>query len=222
MSPAARMQPRSLRRRVWARFLAQTGGSRLILFLPNELMSACPVPTIGGHGTAPTTREFLLLFVGQGVSRLGDGHYTAVVVWLAWTLTHDPSAVALVTTAAYAPAFLATLIGASDADRYDRRRLTIATDLARAAVVALAPILLALGVLNLTLLATGVALLALIGAPFSPRRATRSSRRSLPQGDCWRPTGCSKSPSAPPSSRAHCCWRHCWPSSPSSWCSRST
>jgi len=53
-------------------------------------------------------RDFLLLFVGQGVSRLGDGLYTAVVVWLAWTLTHDPSAVALVTTAAYAPAFLAT------------------------------------------------------------------------------------------------------------------
>ena len=115
-------------------------------------------------------RDFLLLFVGQGVSRLGDGLYTAVVVWLAWTLSHDPSAVALVTTAAYAPAFLATLIGASYADRYDRRRLMIATDLARAAVVALAPILLALGALNLTLLGIGVALLALIGAPFSPAR----------------------------------------------------
>jgi MFS family permease len=115
-------------------------------------------------------RDFLLLFVGQGVSRLGDGLYTAVVLWLAWTLTHDPSAVALVTTAAYAPAFLATLIGASYADRYDRRRLMIATDLTRAALVALAPILLALGVLNLTLLGIGVALLALIGAPFSPAR----------------------------------------------------
>src|SRR4249920_1588485 len=100
-------------------------------------------------------RDFLLLFVGQGVSRLGDGLYTAVVVWLAWTLTHDPTAVALVTTAAYAPAFLATLIGAV---------------LARAAVVSFAPILLALGELNLTLLTIGVALLAIIGAPFSPAR----------------------------------------------------
>jgi len=115
-------------------------------------------------------RDFLLLFVGQGVSRLGDGLYTAVVVWLAWTLTHDPTAVALVTTAAYAPAFLATLIGASYADRYDRRRLMIGTDLARAAVVSFAPILLALGELNLTLLTIGVALLAIIGAPFSPAR----------------------------------------------------
>jgi MFS family permease len=115
-------------------------------------------------------RDFLLLFVGQGVSRLGDGLYTAVVIWLAWSLSHDPGSVALVTTAAYAPAFLATPIGASYADRHDRRRLMIATDLVRAAVVAVAPILLAAGALNLTLLAIGVALLALIGAPFSPAR----------------------------------------------------
>ena len=34
-------------------------------------------------------RDFLLLFAGQGISRLGDGLYTAVVAWLAWTLTHE-------------------------------------------------------------------------------------------------------------------------------------
>src|SRR5213083_393636 len=98
-------------------------------------------------------RDFLLLFAGQGVSRLGDGLYTAVVAWLAWSLTHKPGAVALVTLAAYGPAFLATLIGASYADRYDRRRLMIATDVVRAAVVAVAPVL-----------------LALVGAPFAPAR----------------------------------------------------
>jgi len=115
-------------------------------------------------------RNFLLLFAGQGISRLGDGLYTAAVAWLAWSLTRQPGAVALVTVAAYAPTFLATLIGASYADRYDRRRLMIATDLVRAAVVALAPVLLALGVLNLTLLVMAAALLSLIGAPFAPAR----------------------------------------------------
>ena len=115
-------------------------------------------------------RDFLLLFAGQGVSRLGDGLYTAAVAWLAWSLTHEPGAVALVTVAAYGPAFLATLIGASYADRYDRRRLMIATDVVRAGVVAVAPVLLAFGLLNLTLLVVGAALLALIGAPFAPAR----------------------------------------------------
>ena len=115
-------------------------------------------------------RDFLLLFAGQGISRLGDGLYTAAVAWLAWSLTHEPGAVALVTVAANAPTLVATLIGASYADRYDRRRLMIATDLIRAAVVALAPLLLALGLLNLTLLAAAAALLSLIGAPFAPAR----------------------------------------------------
>ena len=115
-------------------------------------------------------RDFLLLFAGQGISRLGDGLYTAAVAWLAWTLSHEPSAVALVTVAANLPTFLATVIGASYADRYDRRRLMIATDLARAALVALAPPLLLAGVLDLAILTAGAALLSLIGAPFAPAR----------------------------------------------------
>jgi MFS family permease len=115
-------------------------------------------------------RNLLLLFVGQGVSRLGDGLYTAAVAWQAWALTHNPSAVALVTVAAYAPAFLATFVTASYADRYDRRRLMIGTDLARAAVVAAGVGMLMAGALNLTVLVLGTALLALIGAPFAPAR----------------------------------------------------
>ncbi|MEU3342573.1 MFS transporter [Streptomyces sp. NPDC006668] len=115
-------------------------------------------------------RNFILLFVGQGISRLGDGLYTAAVAWLAWSLTRDPTAVAFVTMAAFGPAFLATVVGASYADRYDRRRLMIATDLARGVVVALASGLLALGMLNLTVLVVVTAVLALIGAPFGPAR----------------------------------------------------
>ncbi|MFD9207412.1 MFS transporter [Streptomyces sioyaensis] len=115
-------------------------------------------------------RNFLLLFVGQGVSRFGDGLYTAATAWLAWSLTKDPAAVALVSVAAFAPAFVATFVGASYADRYDRRKLMIATDLARVAVLAAALALMSLGLLDLPLLVAGTALLALIGAPFAPAR----------------------------------------------------
>ena len=115
-------------------------------------------------------RDFLLLFVGQAVSRFGDGLYTAATAWLAWSLTKDPTAVAVVSVAAFAPAFLATFVSASYADRHDRRKLMIATDLARVAVVAVAAVLLFLGLLNLSLLVVTTALLALIGAPFAPAR----------------------------------------------------
>ena len=133
------------------------------------LTAAGSAPTLHGVGLLKH-RDFLLLFAGQGISRLGDGLYTAAVAWLAWSLTHQPAAVALVTVAAYAPTFLATVIGASYADRYDRRRLMIATDLVRAAVVGLAPVLLVLDALSLPLLIVAVALLSLLGAPFAPAR----------------------------------------------------
>jgi MFS family permease len=115
-------------------------------------------------------RDFLLLFAGQGISRLGDGLYTAAVAWIAWTLSHDPASVAFVIVAANLPTFFATVIGASYADRYDRRKLMIATDLGRFALVALAPPLLLAGALDLTVLMIGAALLSLIGAPFAPAR----------------------------------------------------
>ncbi|MEW2048984.1 MFS transporter [Streptomyces sp. NPDC005476] len=115
-------------------------------------------------------RNFLLLFAGQGISRFGDGMFTATTAWLAWSLTHDPAAVALVTVAAYAPAFLATFVAASYADRYDRRRLMILTDLLRAALVAVAVGLFAFGSMNLTVLVAATGLLALVGSPFAPAR----------------------------------------------------
>jgi len=115
-------------------------------------------------------RNFALLFTGQGVSRLGDGLYVAVVAWLAWSLTHAVGAVAVVTIAANAPTFVVTLIGASYADRYDRRRLMIGTDLARGVLVGVAAVLLALGLLHFALLVAVAAVLAAIGAPFAPAR----------------------------------------------------
>src|SRR5215468_1441509 len=125
-------------------------------------------------------RNFALLFTGQGVSRLGDGLYAAAVAWLAWSLTHAVSAVALVTIAANAPTFAVTLIGASYADRYDRRRLMIGTDLARGALVAVAALLLALGMLHFALLVVAAAVLAAIGAPFTPARNALVARIAPP------------------------------------------
>ena len=126
-------------------------------------------------------RDFRLLFAGQGISRLGDGLYTAAVAWIAWSLSHDPGSVAFVIVAANLPTFLFTVIGASYADRYDRRRLMIATDLGRFVLVALAPPLLLADALNLTALTVGAALLSLVGAPFAPARNALVPRIVAPE-----------------------------------------
>jgi hypothetical protein len=49
-------------------------------------------------------RDFLLLFAGQGISRFGDGLYTAATAWPARSPTKDPTAVAVVAAASILPA----------------------------------------------------------------------------------------------------------------------
>ena len=82
------------------------GARRLNLSLLNQLIAARLRFHTAGMALL-RDRNFLLLFAGQGISRLGDGLYTAAVAWLAWSLTDAPGAVALVTVAAYAPTFVA-------------------------------------------------------------------------------------------------------------------
>src|SRR5690348_7029356 len=115
-------------------------------------------------------RNFVLLAVGQGVSRLGDGVYAAALVWTAWELTLTPGQVGLVALAAGLPTFVAGVIGSSYADRYDRRRLMIGSDLARALLLVPIPLLLRSGDLNAATLAVIAALVGIAGGPFAPAR----------------------------------------------------
>lgn len=165
-------------------------------------------------------RNFALLFAGQGVSRLGDGLYVAVVAWLAWSVTHTVGAVAVVTIAANVPTFVVTLIGASFADRYNRRRLMIGTDVARGALVGGAALLLAAGMLHFALLVTFAAVLAAIGAPFAPARNALVVHIA-PADALLTANGCCRSRSAPRSSSGPCCSRRCRPSPRCRWYWRS-
>jgi len=115
-------------------------------------------------------RNFALLAVGQGVSRLGDGLYAAALIWTAWELTLTAGQVGLVALAAGVPTFIAGVIGSSYADRYDRRRLMIGSDIARALLLVPIPVLLHTGGLNAAVLAGLAALVGIAGGPFAPAR----------------------------------------------------
>ena len=85
------------------------------------------------------SRDFRLFFTGQAISLIGSAAFTVTLGWRTYTLTGRASSLGFV-LALQALATLATLlIGGVLADRYDRRRLMIASDLGRCvAVVALA------------------------------------------------------------------------------------
>src|SRR5215472_3556727 len=76
------------------------------------------------------TRPFVLLAVGQAVSRLGDGLFATALVWIALE-GGGAAGVAVVAGAATAPMLAGSVLGASYADRHDRRRLMISADLLR-------------------------------------------------------------------------------------------
>jgi|SRR5450755_172475 MFS family permease len=115
-------------------------------------------------------RNFWLLAIGQGLSRLGDGLYVAALAWIAWVLTHNLQAVAIVTLASNLPTFVGSIIGASFADRYDRKRIMMGSDLLRFLLVVSLPLLFHLGWLNAISLSIMAALVGIAGTPFAPAR----------------------------------------------------
>jgi len=120
--------------------------------------------------TLLSNRNFWLLAIGQGLSRLGDGLYGAALAWTAWTLTRSLQTVAIITLVTNLPVFLGLIIGASFADRYDRKQMMIGCDLLRVLLVATLPLLLHFGWLNVAGLIVVAALLGTAGTPFLPAR----------------------------------------------------
>lgn len=127
-------------------------------------------PVVVAHSQSAYRYNLTLLAIGQGLSRLGDGLYMAALVWTVWSVTQRAEAVALVTFAANLPAFAGTIIGASFADRYDRRRIMIGCDLVRAVLVLLVAALVQFNLAGIGSLAVVAALISLAGAPFAPAR----------------------------------------------------
>ena len=96
------------------------------------------VEALAGASTlqAFKSRDFRLVWAGQTVSLIGNAAFLVAVGWKTLEITGSPGSLGIV-LAAEGVAMLATLlIGGALADRYERRRLMILSDLARLGVVA--------------------------------------------------------------------------------------
>src|SRR4051812_2263643 len=82
------------------------------------------------------SRDFRLLWGGQTVSLLGNSAFLVAIGWRTYTLTGSASKLALVFMAETVAMLATLLLGGALADRYERRRLLIISDLSRCAVVA--------------------------------------------------------------------------------------
>ncbi len=94
-------------------------------------------------------RDFRLLWSGMTVSLVGDGMLLVALAWTVYELSNRPAAMAAVGIAMAVPHVAFLLLGGVASDRFDRRRLMIASDAVRGAVVGVLGLLALTGALRL-------------------------------------------------------------------------
>lgn len=104
-------------------------------------------------------RSFRWLLSSSWVSNLGDGLVLAAGPLLVASQTHDPFLVALAVVLQRLPWLLFGLIAGVVADRFDRRRIIVTVQLARAAIVTALSATILLGQINTTLVLVAMFLL---------------------------------------------------------------
>jgi MFS family permease len=113
-------------------------------------------------------RPFLLLWIGQTTSRLGDGVYGIALDWWILQKTHSATAVGLVLVIAFLPRVALILVGGVFADRLPRLAIMLASDLTRGFLTLVMTIGAAANVLPFRLVVAISFCFGLTGAFFGP------------------------------------------------------
>jgi len=86
-------------------------------------------------------RDFRLLWLGASASLAGDGVYLIALAWQAYTLSHTPTALAMLGVCATVPQLVALLGSGILSDRVERRRILLVADLVRFVAVLIVAVL---------------------------------------------------------------------------------
>ena len=113
-------------------------------------------------------RNFRLLWTGMTVSLLGDGVLLVALAWQVYSLSNAPAAMAVVGLSMTVPHVALLLMGGVASDRFDRRRVMIASDAVRGAAVGVLGLLAVTGALQLWQVFPLVALYGAATAFFGP------------------------------------------------------
>jgi MFS family permease len=124
-----------------------------------------PDDTRPGFRALMRNRNYALLWTGQLVSEMGNRfHWIAVSLWV-YSLTSSASAVSMAVASMFAGSLIVSLWAGVFVDRFDRRKILIASDLARALLVLAIPSLIQV---NLWLLYLDLILISVATAFFRP------------------------------------------------------
>lgn len=117
-------------------------------------------------------RNFRLLWIGEGISLLGDQFYLIALPWLVLSLTGDALAVGTVLATAGIPRALFMLVGGALTDRFTPRKLMINSNLARMILTGLLAALVTTNLIQLWMLYVSALLFGLVDAFFFPAQTS--------------------------------------------------
>src|SRR5512147_1438840 len=130
----------------------------------------------GTMNTSPTNvlqiRNFRLLWIGEGISLLGDQFYMIALPWLVLSLTGNALAVGTVLATAGIPRALFMLVGGALTDRFTPRRLMINSNVARMTLTGLLAALVATNLIQLWMLYVLALFFGLADAFFFPAQTS--------------------------------------------------
>src|SRR5512136_850243 len=116
--------------------------------------------------------NFRLLWIGEGISLLGDQFYLIALPWLVLQLTGNALAVGTVLAAAGIPRALFMLVGGALTDRFTPRSLMIGSNLARMALTGLLALCVLTGWIQTWMLYIFALLFGLADAFFFPAQTS--------------------------------------------------
>jgi len=117
-------------------------------------------------------RNFRMLWIGEGISLLGDQFYMIALPWLVLLLTGNALAVGTVLATAGIPRALFMLVGGALTDRFTPRKLMISSNLARMVLTGLLAALVLTNLIQLWMLYAFALLFGLADAFFFPAQTS--------------------------------------------------
>ncbi len=117
-------------------------------------------------------RNFRLLWIGEGISLLGDQFYMIALPWLVLKMTGDALAVGGVLAVAAIPRALFMLIGGAFTDRFSPRTVMLGSNLLRMIVVTLLTGLVIAGSIHLWMLYVLTLIFGVVDAFFFPAQSS--------------------------------------------------
>ena len=135
-----------------------------------QLVDSSPPGGTGWIGKLFGSRALALLWFGQVISQVGDEIFRIALIWLAYDLTGSRALSGVISSAAFLPMLVFGLLAGVVADRWPRKRTLIASDLIRAGLVCLLPILAFADALTPVTLVVMTLLVTSVSAFFPPSR----------------------------------------------------